>query len=240
MDREEPPAVGEPGLFRGSRGHGHDRGRKAREIGLVVDDHLEGVCLGEDVLAELDRQRRQLLVELAEAGLAGGIEERAAADEVLVGVLEEEKLLAVELELVALVVDGLHAGEELLVEADVVAVGGQHRRGLAGQGLELVVRVGPLEGAEDGVDLGQEDPGAVERGDRIFEGRLLAVRDDGVDLGRLEADPLLDGRQKVLVLDQVERRDVERRAVRLEEGIIGVGGGRGGGFGRERGSRGGA
>ena len=171
---------------------------------------------------------------LPEKGLALLVEQGAAANEPAVGVLEEKELLAVELQGGAGVIDGLDPQEELLVEADVVLVGGQHGGRRPGQGLKLLVRVRAQEASEDGGHLGQQDAGMIERGDGVGERGRLGVVGDGRDLGLFAPDALFDGRQEMLVPDAVEGRDVERRPVGLEKRIVGFGG-RSRGKGRDRG-----
>ena len=79
-----------------------------------------------------------MAVDFAEAGLLVGGYVSTVADEVLVGLIEEAELFAIESELFTLFVDSLDAGEELFVEHDVVAVGGEQRRYLFGDLLHLV------------------------------------------------------------------------------------------------------
>ncbi len=62
----------------------------------------------------------------------------------------------------------------------------------------------------------------VEGGDGVLERRRLGAVGYGRDLGLFAADALFNGRQEMLGPDAVEGGDVERRAVRLEEGIIRV------------------
>ncbi len=193
-------------------------GQAGQVLGLV-DDEREGVGLLEDVVAELDRQDGELLVDLAELRLGRLVEVRAAPDEALVAFFEEPRLLRRQLELVPGVIDGLVLGEELRVEGDVVAVLGEQGRDLGLHRLEGGIRV-PLRQAEEDVgDPGQERAAALDGLDRVGERGRLGIRDDRFDLLDLAGHSFPEGGHVVLVPDPVERRRLERRAVGFEEGV---------------------
>ena len=100
VEREDPFAFQAPLL--GRLGGAGDHGlRQAGQVFFLVEDEGEVVVLLEDVLAEFLGQDRELLVDLAELGFLGLVEVRAAADEVLVGFLEEPGLFGGEAELVS-------------------------------------------------------------------------------------------------------------------------------------------
>ena len=96
--------------------------RKSSQVVLVVDDELEGICLGEHVLSEGELQHRDFLIELAQLLLLVGREVGTAAHKTLVGLFEEFLLLLVELLLRLVVIHILHSLEEGGVHRDVVAV----------------------------------------------------------------------------------------------------------------------
>ena len=96
--------------------------RKSSQVVLVVDDELEGICLGEHVLSEGELQHRDFLVELAELLLLVGREVGTAAHKTLVGLFEEFLLLLVELLLRLVVIHILNSLEEGGIHRDVVAV----------------------------------------------------------------------------------------------------------------------
>ena len=81
------------------------------------------------------------------------IKRRTVANEAFVLLVEQALLLGVQAEALALVVDGLDAGEELGVEGYVVAVGGEQRGDGLLDGVEFVAGVGGGEVEEDGADL---------------------------------------------------------------------------------------
>ena len=166
-----------------------------------------------------DRKLRVAPVDLLEPGLLRVGEQGAVAHRALVELLQEEPLLAVEVELVPLLVHLSHPREELGVELDRVAVRGQPRRDVLLDRLQLVVGVRTAEREEDPRYLVEELARPVERGNRVVEGRRFRVVDDGLDLGVLPSHPLLERRDEVPGSDAVERLDVERRAVVREERV---------------------
>ena len=84
-----------------------------------------------------------------------------------------------------------------------------------------IVGLGEVE--EHAADLGQKLAGLVVHGDHVVEGRSLFVGDDRVDFRFMLLDSLLEGGQKVRVLDLLERRDAERRVPFREERIFMLG-----------------
>jgi hypothetical protein len=78
-----------------------------------------------------------------------------------------------------------------------------------------------LQGEKYGGYLLEENAAVVKGGDGVFKGGQLGVADDDVDFRIFALDPLLDGREEMLVLDEVEGRDIKGRLVRFEKGIVG-------------------
>ena len=86
-----------------------DGGRPARSSRFSRTS-LKSLVSASRLSPNLSESIASSLVQIAEAGFLVGVEQRAAADEIAVGVLEKELLLRGELQLGALVVDGLDRG----------------------------------------------------------------------------------------------------------------------------------
>ena len=175
-----------PALFTARLGIGcHTLLHEVRQFGhdlRVGDVDREGIGRSQGVLAELERRGRQLgrilAVELLVRVGQGG----PVACETLIGILEQ--LLVLFREAAAgFPVDGLHAGEELGVERDVVRQFGQ--LGLHAQCdlLHFVGRVRFEQVEENTRNTIQQRTVALQGHDGIAEGRLRGVADDRVDLG---------------------------------------------------------
>jgi len=78
-----------------------------------------------------------------------------------------------------------------------------------------------LQGEKYGGHFLKEDASVVKGGDGVLESRRLRVVDYGLNFRIFSLDPFLDGRQKMLVLDKMEGRNIEGRLVRFEKGIVG-------------------
>ncbi|MCU0277134.1 MAG: hypothetical protein MUF02_09865 [Acidobacteria bacterium] len=128
-------------------------------------------------------------------------------------------LHGVELQRGAAVVHRLDAGEELVVEVDVVVVGRQQGRQLVGHFLHRLAGGRVQQRVKNGADIAEQLPRHVEGDDGVLEGRRLGIGHDGVDLGLLPLHPLLHRRQVMGQLDAVEGRGVERGLVGAEEWI---------------------
>ena len=189
------------------------------KLGLVVDDNLEVVGGGKQVLVELKVKVGQLAVDGLELGLALLVEQGARAHKVFVEVLQHQLLVAVEAELVARVIEFLYAGKEGGVHRHLVGVGGQQGLELLGHGLELGAGVGLGQSGIDHHHALDECAGAVEGQHGVGKGGSLLVVGDGGNLGVVAADSLLEGGHIVLVLNQAEGRNPVRSVVLLQEGI---------------------
>ena len=111
--------------------------RPARSA-LLSTTSAPALVAGQQLLLEVGLQRRVLLVELAQLRLVGVRQIGAGMDELQVVDLQQLQRFRIELQRVALVVDRLHAREELRVEEDRVLMRGELRRLV---GLDLVQRV---------------------------------------------------------------------------------------------------
>jgi hypothetical protein len=109
--------------------------------------------------------------------------------------------------------------EQRLVHEDRVAVLGQHRRHLALDSLQGIVRVGAREIVEDRADLLQRAAAALQRRDGVVEGGLGLVGRDGVDGGALLGQRRVEGGAVMGGLDRLEGRDPEGRGPVAEKGV---------------------
>ena len=188
----------------------------------VGEDLLVVVSGLEDILRETEGEGGYLLVQLTEAGLLGLGHIGAGADKAFIGLGEEAELFGVEAESLALVVDGLDAGEEFLVEGDVVVVGREERGHGLGDGVHLGAVLALAEVEEDAADVLEELSAVLVGEDGVFEGRGFGVAGDGVDFGLLAGHTLLEGRHVVFGLDAGKVGDFVGCVPRGEEGIFHV------------------
>lgn len=116
-------------------------------------------------------------------------------------------------------VDGLHAGEELGVERDVVRQFGQ--LGLHAQCdlLHFVGRVRFEQVEENTRNTIQQRTVALQGHDGIAEGRLRGVADDRVDLGTRAGDGRVERRLVVREFDLGERRGLVGRIPLGQQGV---------------------
>ena len=181
---------------------------------------LEPVRFLEEVFLELEPEDGKLLVDLGELRLVACAQIRAAADESPVRFLEEPLLFLVQVELVPPVVYGLDAREELLVEKNLVIVGGLNRRDLLRDYLQLVARVRGAHAPEDVVDSREEVAARFERLDRVREGRRVGIPGYRADLLAMQLHRFQVCRLVMLDPDLFERRSAERGGEFPEQGII--------------------
>ncbi len=142
---------------------------------FVVDDERDRVRLVEVVLPELHVQIAQLLVDLPQLRLVLVVQVRAAPHEVLVVVFEERLFLGVQTERVLRFVDFPDPREELRVQVDVVAVLRRQRLDDLRDLLDLLARVGPVQGVENPRYVVEPLAALLERHDRVREGRLPGI-----------------------------------------------------------------
>ena len=199
------------------------------EVVLLVHHDSTGVGFLEQLLAELGLQRGELRVEILQLGLVGVVELGAGADEI--GVVAPQQALAfgVEAELVALVVQRLHAREQLAVQRDGVLVRRQLRRHFGLHLLQCVIGVAAGQIEEHGGHAVEQLTGLLQRHDGVVEARRLLAVGNRRHLRQLFGHALLEGRREITVLDLVELRVLEGQRALGEERIAY---GHGGGLGR--------
>ena len=89
---------------------------KSGQVGLVVDYQLEGIRFGQGIVAILNREHGQLLVDFAQGILGRLGEEGAGPYEIFVVVLEHFHLFGVETLVFAVVIYRFDTLEQLVVE----------------------------------------------------------------------------------------------------------------------------
>ena len=203
MERHGPPLL-TAGLGLGGQPLADKLGKFGNGL-RVGDVELEGVGGGQLVLVELERQAGQLGRILAVELLVGIGERRAVAGEALVALLEQHLVLLRE-EPSRMLVDGLHAGEELGVERDVVLERRQTGLHLGGDALHLLRSVGAQQVVEDTRDAVEQRALTLERHDRILEGGFGGVVHNRLDFGPRAGDGGIEGRFIVFELDFREGR----------------------------------
>ena len=182
--------------------------------------HLEAVVLGEQVVAELHRSERQLAVDLLQAGLPPGVEQRPGAHEAPIGLLQQAQLHVVQIQRSAPVVQLLHAGEKPFVEQNPVVMRRQQRHRPLLQGLQLGGVLRSAEHTENQLRPGEHPSRGVVRFDDVPERRVVVVRRDGVDLGIVQRHAPLEGGQEVFGTDLIEGRHAVGRLPGGEKGIL--------------------
>ena len=188
--------------------------RQTFQLRLVFHKILVGVGLCHHVVAELQGQQRELLIDSFEALFLVLRQVGAVVCKGLVGLRHKAHLLGVETQLLTLVVNKLHALEEFVVEDDAVAQLREHRTHLLGDRVHLVVAVRLEDIEEHALYAVQQKACAVERHNRVLEGRLGFVIHDGIYLRLVLRDSRLKSRQIVLVLHLIKSRHAIR-GVRL-------------------------
>ena len=192
------------------------------ELLLLGQVQRVGLLLLQQVLLELQCQHRSLLRQLAQALLAGIVEQRTAAHEPVVARVEQHLLLR--RQPAVAVVHCLDAFKQPRVQPNVVGMLRQNRRHLLRQRVHLVVRLGRQQVEEHRRRAVQKVVVVVllvvNRDDRVVERRLLRVVDYLLYLLVLAAYALHEGLLEVLQADTVERRRVVRRIIRLKKRIL--------------------
>ena len=118
------------------------------ELCFVCNVQRERLVLLQQVLRELQREQTCLLREVAQALLSLVVEQRTAAHETVVAVVEQHLLLGGQLAMVLVYV--LDALEETLVKLHVVGVLCEYRTHLLRQSIQLVASLGAEHAREHG------------------------------------------------------------------------------------------
>ena len=221
--QREHPLAGEARALRGlGRGRDLILGESG-QVGFRVNDQLVGVGLLQEVVRELHDQARQFGVDRPQSLLLRRGEVGSAANESPVGRLQQRRLLWVEVELGALLVDRLDPFEQRFAKTNVVGVTREHWPDLGLDRLQLLVCLRARQHAEDVSDIRQEFARVVERRDCVVERGGLRVRRNRFDLLVVPQHRFLQRRHEVLRLDEVERRHAEGCRPLRQQRIEGLG-----------------
>jgi hypothetical protein len=136
------------------------------------------------------------------------------------GFVQQHPLFGRQVQPVPAVENRLNAGEQTLVQEDIVPMLGQAGIDLLGQSLQFVVGVGRGEIEKHRADTVQQGARAFEPFDGVLERRRLGVFHQRRDRRQLRLDASLKGRCKVLVLDLLERRRGKRCIELTEKRIL--------------------
>ena len=178
--------------------------------------------VGEDVLPELRRQFGEPAHDLGVALLCGRVEARAGAREVGVVALEDAQLFATEAELGAPLVQLLDPREEGGVHRHRAVVRGQARRHPHLDRLQRGRRLARGQVREQVAQAGQQAARAVERGDRVGEGRWRRIGADRIDLGAMLGERGVECRLELFRPHRAERRQAIRRVPALQQRVVGL------------------
>ena len=156
------------------------------------------------VLREAQGQHAQFRRELAEAFLLFRIQVGPAADETVIGCLEQHPVFGVHRFEVSTIIHLLDAGKQGLVQGDVVAVFRQLRHHSFGDSLQFVAGFRAQQIAENGGNQIQQCPRFLQSDDGIVEAWFGRVVDDRFNLPVVSVHAFLDGRLEMFRLNQVE------------------------------------
>ena len=207
-----------PALGGEAGGAVHVEIRQAVEIARV-DKQEPGLFVRQHVLPELCAEGREPLANRGEACLCLRRQAGAGAGEIEMVTLEHPRLFGGKPEPVLLAFQGVDPSEQRVVEIGVAAMARQNRSDLALDRLELVVGRGAGQIEEDGRHLVEAPAAALDRLDGVSEGRRLRIGGDCVDLGARRSKRDVEGGPKVLRLDTLERRRLERTGPGFEERV---------------------
>ena len=179
---------------------------------------LEGVALGEDVVAYLLGLGRNLGIDFAQARLLLLGQAYSLTLEALIMLFEHHLLLASKCALVC-VPDGCDALVEGLVEGDVGLVVAEQGDGFLHNSIKGVAAVGFGHIVEHALHFAEDASREFERQDGVLEGRSLGICGDGVDFSFLLLYAGLDGGDVVGNFYLVERRNSVGSVPFLKEGV---------------------
>ena len=196
---------------------------RGHRIGIVGDADaellLEGVALGEDVVAQLLRLGGHLGIYLAKAGLLLLGKAYAITLKSLEALLQHHLLLTTELALVGEVELG-NALIEPLVEGNVVLVLCKHGKRFLHNRVEFVRAVCLADIEQHAYNFAQDFARELERQNGVLEGRTFGIVHDGVNLLVLLLDTCFDGWDVVLDQNVLEGRNAIRRIPLGEERVL--------------------
>ena len=224
-------------LLGGLRGGGNLRIAQARQRVLILGDVSRILGGGEQLGGEGVGESGLLFVELLQFGLVGIREVGAGVHKFLVVELDQAQRFRIELQRIALLVDRVHALEQLGVEKDRVLMRGQPGRLEVLHFLQLGIQVRSGDAVECGHHAVEQLAGLFHGDKRVLERRRGGIVGDRPYFLALLRHAGFNRGLVIAVLDLVERRRLKgQRARRIERIIrskshIDI---RGGGAGAER------
>ena len=204
---------------RGLAGRGAHEVRQAGEVGRAVEHQRKRRLVGQHVLAELCRQRRQPLHQRGVAALGRRRQARTGAHEVLVHLLEQAQRLGSQAEPGAALVQRVDAREHAGVHVDRIAVRGHRLGHLA---LHLLQRGRGFRRAqvvEHALQARQQPTRCIKARQRVVEARRRGLRGDGVELGTVLLHRHTQRGCEVLGAQCGERRQCVGRGPGLQQRI---------------------
>jgi hypothetical protein len=212
-------------LLRGSARRGAGEIRQAGEVALLQHERVS-FLVRQHVLAELGAQAGQPLIDRRQPVLACLIERGAGPHESGVIAIKYPDLLRRQAKRIAPGMEAADAGIERPVKVKHVAVAGEQRRDVPLDGLQGIGGVGPGQDVEHICDTIEVTSALLQGLDGVGEGRGRRVGGDGVDLGTVAHERLVESGTEMLRLYTSERRQIEWAGPAGEQGIFAGGGGR--------------
>ncbi len=172
------------------------------------------------MVAETCAKMGQTLVDLGHPLLGGFIKPGTGAVEARVGPLQQPHLFRGEAERRAVLVQLGDPPEQHGVHHDRIPVPRHPQRDLLVDLQDRRIGMRRDQVIEDGSDPGQQLGGALKGRDGVGEVGRRGIVGDGVDLGRVVGEGLLEGGKEMLGGDRVEWRGLERRLPGLEQRVV--------------------
>ena len=190
------------------------RGARDEEIGQaleirLVEQHEPVFFIPKHILAELSGERRQPLGDCGQPHFGLGRGGGAGAGEIEMIAIEHTRLFGRKAEILLLGVDRVDTLEQSLVQIGLAAMTRENGRDLALDRLQLVIRVSASQIEENARHFVEAAAAALQRVNRIGEGRRFGIGGDGFDLRARLGERRVEGRRKLARLEAVERRRLE-------------------------------
>ena len=208
-------------IGRRARGRRHD---EAGQFGDIVfgQGQRPGFPVGLLVLSKAGVHASQRRADLRKAFAVRALKLGAGALEIVMGHFQQARLLVGEFEIFAVFKQRVDAREQVRVQRDGGAVGGQARVHLPLNGADFVIGGRTRQIAEHPPDTAEVRTGVLHRQQRVLKGRRVRVGGDRVDLRIVRGHGGFEGGNEVLRLDLVEGRRAERRIPFSQQRIDGL------------------
>ncbi len=210
----------EPALTRGFRRGGASEIGQSFKIALA-EHEAPFVLIVQYVLAEQRVQCCQAFGDLLHPRLLRGVEHGAVAHEAQVIALEQPQLIGRKVQLVAVPMERVDAGEQGGVERNSHEMRGEFGRVIAVDRVECVVGRTGGQVVKDAADPVEQPAAALHRFHGIGDTGRLVRSSNGGNLGVVLFHAAVESGRKMLRPDRRERRQLERRVPGLEKGVVG-------------------